>query len=104
MNRTGVRVLLAFLFINFAALNVYALSTAGLDGLAAFITQGDGWHAVALADLCIALGLVVTFLWKDAQRRGAAFWPFFGMTLATGSLGPLLYLLINGPAEEPATA
>ena len=46
-----------------------------------------------LADLCIALLLVLSWLWTDARRSGRNPWPWVLLTLAAGSFGPLLYLL-----------
>ena len=53
---------------------------------------------------CIALG----FIWRDARHTGRPFWPFAVVTLAAGSFGPLLYLLLAPQAsrrvEGPGTA
>jgi hypothetical protein len=46
-----------------------------------------------LADLVIALTLVMIWLWRDARTGGRNPWPWIGLTLIAGSFGPLLYLL-----------
>lgn len=46
-----------------------------------------------LADLAIALGLFIAWLWQDARQRQRNPWPWIVLTLAAGSFGPLLYLL-----------
>ena len=45
------------------------------------------------ADLLIALGLVMVWIWQDARRSDRAVWLWLLLTLATGSFGPLLYFL-----------
>jgi hypothetical protein len=46
-----------------------------------------------LADLSIALGLSLVWIWRDAQATGRRAWPWVVATLALGSFGPLIYLL-----------
>jgi hypothetical protein len=46
-----------------------------------------------LADLGIALALVLTWLWRDAKATGRNPLPWLVLTLAVGSFGPLVYLL-----------
>jgi dipeptide/tripeptide permease len=46
-----------------------------------------------LADLGIALSLVLTWLWRDARAKGRNPYLWIVLTLALGSFGPLLYLL-----------
>ena len=46
-----------------------------------------------LADLAIALVLVLVWLWRDAKATGRNPVPWVVLTLATGSFGPLIYLL-----------
>lgn len=46
-----------------------------------------------LVDLVIALGLFLAWMWKDAKAAGRNPWPWLLLTLATGSIGALVYLL-----------
>lgn len=88
-----MRAIVGGIFVVFAALNLYALEAAGLKGLGQLATQGNAWHLVAGVDLLIALGLVLTWLWRDAREHGRSPLPYVLVTMLTGSLGPLLYLL-----------
>lgn len=45
------------------------------------------------ADLGIALGLVMVWMWQDARQQGISPLPFVALTLGLGSVGPLLYLI-----------
>lgn len=53
------------------------------------------WGAAqVLADL-VMMSLVVLFLLqRDARAQGRRLWPYALITLAAGSFGPLLYLLL----------
>jgi hypothetical protein len=82
--------------IGFAALNVFAAVTAGLAGLGSAVLGVNAWSAVIVTDLAIALGMVSVWVYRDARRRGKSPAPYIALTLATGSLGPLLYLLVRG--------
>ena len=42
----------------------------------------------------IALGLFLVWMWRDAKAEGRNPWPWILITLATGSIGPLIYLLV----------
>jgi Terpene cyclase DEP1 len=86
------RTLLLAVLIPFTALSAVALWKHGYWGIFEphFQTFGAGQ---VLADLAIALMLVLTWMVRDARQTGRRFWPWMLFTLAAGSFGPLLYLL-----------
>jgi hypothetical protein len=81
--------------IGFGALNVYAVVSAGLAGLGTAVVGVNAWSAVLVTDLAIALAMVCVWVYRDAKRRGKSPAPYIALTLATGSIGPLLYLLVR---------
>ena len=82
-----VGVLLVFL-----AVSTVAVAEHGYFGLWAFLFQGTAERQVAL-DLTIAMLLVTSWIVADARTSGVPAWPYVVVTLLTGSLGPLGYLL-----------
>lgn len=99
----------ALLLIVFAAFGIYSgyvMLQLGYLGLwQALLSNLAGWQVVL--DLLIASLLLLGFLWRDAQQRGRRFWPYAVLTLAAGSFGPLLYLLLtpkSAAAEAAETA
>jgi hypothetical protein len=88
------KVVLGIVFAAFAGLNAYALYADGLiEGFAELIRTSNMWGAVLATDLVIALSLVAGWLIKDARKAGVSPAPYLALTVATGSIGPLLYLL-----------
>ena len=52
-------------------------------------------------DLLIALGIATGWVFLDAKKRGKNPWPYIALTVATGSAGPLAYLIGRvGSAQE----
>lgn len=88
-----MKTIVGVIFAVFALLNVYALWAAGPSGLLEQLTHGNAWFMVLGMDLLISLGLVATWLVRDARARGVSPLPYLVMTFFTGSIGPLLYLL-----------
>ncbi len=88
-----MKTIVGVVFAVFTLLNVYALWAAGLSGLLDQLTHGNAWFTVLGVDLLISLGLVATWLIRDARARGVSPLPYLVVTLFTGSIGPLLYLL-----------
>ncbi len=88
-----VKPLVAGLLVLFAGLNVYALVVSGWGGFLDFVHAANGWTLVAVADLCISLTLVVAWMVRDGRARGRSVLGYVALTIATGSIGPLLYLL-----------
>jgi hypothetical protein len=90
-------VLIAVL-VPFSALSAVAVWEHGYVGI--FLFQFQSWAgAQVLADLVIALGLFMAWMWRDAQASSRNPWPWLVLTLVAGSFGPLLYLLT---APRPA--
>lgn len=86
------RTLLVIVLVLFGALSAAALWQHGYFGIFALHFQTFG-GAQVLADLAIALVLVMVWMWHDAKATGRNVWPWIAITLAFGSFGPLLYLL-----------
>jgi hypothetical protein len=99
MNRS----LLIATLILFGALSAVALWQHGYLEIFTLPLQTFAGTQV-LADLVIALTLVMVWMWHDAKRTGRNVWPWIVATLALGSFGPLLYLLTRKPATGAAAA
>ncbi len=93
------RTLLTITLILFGALTAAALWQHGYWGIIAPLWQSFGGGQV-LADLAIALTLILVWMWQDAKATGRNVWPWIIVTLVLGSFGPLIYLLTR-PATEP---
>ncbi|MBC7919195.1 MAG: DUF2834 domain-containing protein [Rhodoferax sp.] len=86
------RILIIGILVPFGALSAVALWQHGYWGLFEPAFQSLG-AAQVLADLVIALTLVMVWMWNDAKATGRNVWPWIVATLALGSFGPLGYLL-----------
>lgn len=94
-----MKIIALAVLLAFASLNVYALISAGLDGFGSAMLGVNAWSAVLVTDLLIALGMVSSWIYRDARRRGKSPMPYIALTLTTGSIGPLLYLLVRDDSE-----
>jgi uncharacterized protein DUF2834 len=83
---------LAVVLADFAALTGYAVYQYGYVGFFEII-MSNAATVTAFVDLCIALGLVMMWMVRDARARGVSPIPYVLLTLALGSVGPLLYLI-----------
>ena len=99
MNRK--QLILAAVLFDFAALTAYAVWQHGFIGL--FQLAVSSWGtALVFVDLTIALGLVLIWMLGDSRERGLSFLPYALLTLAFGSVGPLLYLIRREGHAAPA--
>jgi hypothetical protein len=89
------RIGIGLVLLAFADLNAYVVWQVGYTGFLQLATANIATTAV-LVDLTIALGFVTVWLWRDARRRGITYIPYALLTAALGSIGPLLYLVVNG--------
>jgi len=83
---------LSVVLLDFSGLTAYALYHYGVVGIFELLTA-NAVTVTALTDLVIALSLVVLWMWQDARERGTSAAPYVVLTLALGSVGPLLYLI-----------
>jgi hypothetical protein len=98
-----MRTLLIIVTTAFTAFTLWVLSRTGLVGFYEQILSGPaGWQI--FADIAIALAMVLAWIWYDAQAAGRRFWPYAVLTLALGSIGPLLYLLLGPVGQRRAQA
>jgi hypothetical protein len=91
----AARIGLGLVLLAFADLNAYVVWQYGYMGFWQLITANTATIA-ALVDLTIALTLVTVWMWRDARRRGVSLMPYLALTATLGSVGPLLYLIVNG--------
>ena len=92
MNR---RTLAIAILIPFTLLTLYAVSQVGFIGIFEYhLHSAAGWQVIA--DLVIALVLLLTWLVPEARKAGRNPWPWVVATLLLGSIGPLLYLVFTG--------
>jgi len=89
-----MRSLLVIVTAAFTAFSSWVVSRTGLVGFYEQLLSGPaGWQI--FADIAIALTMVLSWIWHDARVTGRRFWPYAVLTLALGSIGPLLYLLLS---------
>jgi hypothetical protein len=88
----GKQVAVLVVLVVFSLLSAVPLYHYGYVGIFEFVLANSATLQV-LADLIIALSLVVIWMWEDANERGISVWPYLLITLFAGSFGPLLYLL-----------
>lgn len=100
MSRT--KLMAAAVLAAFVSLNVYTLLRGDLAAFLSLLRSGDPWILLLSADLVIALGMVVTWMWDDAKRRSTSALPYTLVTLLTGSIGPLCYLLTRREVADRA--
>ena len=95
----GMRAFWLTLALAFAALNVWALASAGWDGLLSYFTTMGAIDVVAAVDLILALFVGIILIVRNARERSIRPRAFVLLTMLTGSLGLLAYLARHGLAD-----
>lgn len=89
---SGRKILLFVVLADFIAISAWAVSRVGVVGLFAGTIESPA-AIVGLADLLICLGLICTWMVRDARARGTSALPYVLLTPLLGSAAALLYLL-----------
>ena len=86
------RALIIITLLLFGSLSAAAIIEHGFIGI--FLSPMQSLASTQIFfDLVISLTLVMIWMWQDAKATGRNVWPVLIATLATGSFGPLIYLL-----------
>lgn len=94
-----MRTVLFLVLAAFGLFSTYVMWEVGYLGIwRAGMANIGAWQV--LLDLVIMSWIALGFIWRDARHTGRTVWPFALATLAAGSFGPLLYLLL-GRREAP---
>ena len=103
---TGIRAIGLALLVAFAGLNVWALASAGWDGVLTYFSTMGPIELLAAVDLILALFIGIVFAVRNARERSIASAPYVVLTLLTGSIGLLGYLARHGvtDATQPPSA
>ena len=86
--------LLILVIAAFGVLTARALMETGYFGLISMHLNNWG-NLQLLTDLVIVCLLACIWMFQDSGKSGVSAWPFIAITLAAGSFGPLLYLLVR---------
>ena len=96
------KTILIVTLIGFSILTGVALYDHGYFGilLPHFQTFGG---AQVLVDLIIALSLFLVWMWQDAKTLGRNPYLWLALTLVTGSIGQLIYLITRKNQSQSTT-
>jgi hypothetical protein len=90
----AMRTVLIVALAAFGAFSMFVMWQVGYVGI--WQAGLANWGAAqVLADLVLMSLVVLFFLQRDARAQGRKLWPYALITLAAGSFGPLLYLLLG---------
>ena len=99
----GKQIGLSLVLADFLALTGWALYEQGFAGIIELAT-GSAMGVLACVDLVLALAMLTVWMWQDAKEHGMNPAPYALMTAATGSAGPLLYLIRRESVRADASA
>ena len=87
-----LRILLAVILLDFLGLTGWVVYEHGYLGF--FELANANWATrLLMADLVISLGLIATWMARDARERSISCTPYLIATAIFGAAGPLLYLI-----------
>ena len=86
------QIALGMVLAAFSVLTAYALLEYGYVGFFREVISNLA-SVTLMVDLVISLTIILVYLGNDANERGVSAVPYLLLTLAFGSVGPLLYLI-----------
>ena len=90
MNRKQLALSAALIVI--LAMDAYSVYLYGFIGFFRIVLANFA-GVTAFVDLLIALVLIIVWMGEDARQRNVSAIPYVLITIALGSIGPLLYLI-----------
>jgi hypothetical protein len=88
----GKQIGLGIVLLGFSILTAYAVYLYGYVGFFREVTSNAA-SLTLLVDLVISLTIVLVYMGNDARAHSISVLPYLLLTLAFGSVGPLLYLI-----------
>jgi hypothetical protein len=82
----------ALVLAAFGAFSVWVVAGHGFTGFLSLVRR-EPWGLQMLLDLGIALSFAIGWMRHDAKKRGIKAWPYVALTIATGSIGVLIYFV-----------
>jgi hypothetical protein len=99
MNRK--QLVLSAALIVLLAMDAYSIYLYGYIGFFRMVLANFA-GVTAFVDLAIALVLILAWMGDDARQRKVSAIPYLVLTVALGSIGPLLYLICR--FKDPTTS
>lgn len=93
------QIIVAIILVDFLAFTGWTIYSEGVVAALGFVTE-HLWNTQIAIDLVLSCGFVILWMAHDCKRRGVNPWPWVAVTVVTGSLGWLTYLLTR-PADLP---
>ncbi len=93
-----MQMILALVLVDFAAFTGWTIYNEGIVDAFAFLGE-HLWTMQVGIDLVLAITFITVWMWRDARKRGVNPIPWVLLTVVTGSLGWLTYLVAR-PGEE----
>jgi hypothetical protein len=97
MNRKQLALSAALIVL--LAMDAYSVYLYGYVGFFRMVLANLA-GVTAFVDLLIALVLIIVWMGDDARERNVTAIPYLILTIALGSIGPLLYLIRRGTPTE----
>ena len=88
----GKQIGLGSVLLSFSILTAHAVYIYGYVGFFREVTSNAASLALSV-DLVIALTIILVYMGRDAREHRISVVPYLLLTLAFGSVGPLLYLI-----------